>query len=558
MMNQRRSVVAALAAHSRRREMAIGTGLIQRHAARLLVSRDSRAWSRARNRARRAGTTTASATMRQPGPGRAARVAVVGGGAAGLAAARELRAEGHTPVVFERGNDAGGVWVYDPRVEVDDVTGTDPNRARVHGSMYASLRTNLPRECMGYESFPFTRTFAGDDRRFCGHAEVRAYLAAYAEHHDIAKDVRLRREVLSAEPIDVDPKAVVDANAASEKDSFSERWGPRWRVTSRGPVGSEDARVAVETFDAVVVCNGHYSEPRTPSYANAERWPGVQMHSHNYRTPDATFEGKKVVVLGAMASGEDLSREIATVASDVVLAARGFVPGAPKNDFPVESYPKNATLKPGIVELIPERSGVRFEDGSVEEDVDVILYATGYQYAFPFLSDAGGAVSAVDNCVSPLYKHVFPPALAPSLSFIGLPWKVVPFPQFETQARWIAKALSGAAPLPPRREMLDDADAFERSLESEGIARRHAHRMGDAQFAYNDELRALCGSPPLATWRAEMYAATGARKRSQPASYRDGPIPWSDEVARLAARAEATAAGFGTDPARDEVEAGAA
>ena len=118
----------------------------------------------------------------------------------GPAAARELRAEGHTPVVFERGDDVGGVWVYDPRVEVDDVTGTDPNRARVHGSMYASLRTNLPRECMGYESFPFTRTFAGDDRRFCGHGEVRAYLAAYADHHDIAKDVRLRREVIRGAP----------------------------------------------------------------------------------------------------------------------------------------------------------------------------------------------------------------------------------------------------------------------------------------------------------------------------------------------------------------------
>ena len=31
-------------------------------------------------------------------------------------------------------------------------------------------------------------------------------------------------------------------------------------------------------------------------------------------------------------------------------------------------------------------------------------------------------VSTADNCVSPLYQHVFPPHLAPSLSFIGLPW----------------------------------------------------------------------------------------------------------------------------------------
>lgn len=30
-----------------------------------------------------------------------------------------------------------------------------------------------------------------------------------------------------------------------------------------------------------------------------------------------------------------------------------------------------------------------------------------------------------DNRVGPLYKHVFPPLLAPGLSFVGLPWKVI-------------------------------------------------------------------------------------------------------------------------------------
>ena len=135
--------------------MVAGAALIQRHTVRL-ASRYTRAWSvrtssvRPFVRARRRTSAMATADRR-------VRVAVVGGGAAGLAAAKELRAEGHTPVVFEQGTDVGGVWVYDPRVESDDVTGTDPSRAKVHGSMYASLRTNLPREVMGYPSFPFTK-----------------------------------------------------------------------------------------------------------------------------------------------------------------------------------------------------------------------------------------------------------------------------------------------------------------------------------------------------------------------------------------------------------------
>lgn len=46
-----------------------------------------------------------------------------------------------------------------------------------------------------------------------------------------------------------------------------------------------------------------------------------------------------------------------------------------------------------------------------------------YKYKFPFLTN-NAAVSVDDNCVDPLYKHVFPPQVAPRLSFIGLPLKV--------------------------------------------------------------------------------------------------------------------------------------
>lgn len=37
------------------------------------------------------------------------------------------------------------------------------------------------------------------------------------------------------------------------------------------------------------------------------------------------------------------------------------------------------------------------------------------------------------------YQHMFVPAIGSSLSFVGLPWKIVPFPQFELQAKYIAR-----------------------------------------------------------------------------------------------------------------------
>lgn len=54
----------------------------------------------------------------------------------------------------------------------------------------------------------------------------------------------------------------------------------------------------------------------------------------------------------------------------------------------------------------------------------IIFSFCRYKYHFPFLR-TNGIVNVDDNCVGPLYKHVFPPYLAPWLSFVGLPYRVM-------------------------------------------------------------------------------------------------------------------------------------
>lgn len=63
----------------------------------------------------------------------------------------------------------------------------------------------------------------------------------------------------------------------------------------------EDVTV-IESFDAVMICNGHYFEPRIPNISGQDVFAGKQIHSHDYRVPEV-FDGKKVVVLGAGPSG---------------------------------------------------------------------------------------------------------------------------------------------------------------------------------------------------------------------------------------------------------------
>lgn len=69
------------------------------------------------------------------------KIGIIGGGAAGLVAARVLARKGFHPTVLEKDGAMGGVWRHVPG---------DPTRP-----MYKGLRTNLPREIMAYREFPW-------------------------------------------------------------------------------------------------------------------------------------------------------------------------------------------------------------------------------------------------------------------------------------------------------------------------------------------------------------------------------------------------------------------
>ena len=96
-----------------------------------------------------------------------------------------------------------------------------------------------------------------------------------------------------------------------------------------------------------------------------------------------------------------------------------------------------------------ERDRVHFRDGSTEQ-VDVVIYCTGYKISFPFLCESligarGGEI--------PLYHRVVPPAL-PGLYFIGLVQPIgAIMPVAEIQSQWVADLLEGRAALPPEPEM---------------------------------------------------------------------------------------------------------
>ncbi|XP_044384214.1 flavin-containing monooxygenase FMO GS-OX-like 4 [Triticum aestivum] len=426
------------------------------------------------------------------------RVAVIGAGAAGLVAARELLREGHSPVVFERAAGVGGTWLYDGEASAEPL-----GAGGVHGSLYASLRTNLPRECMGFLDFPFVADEDSvDPRRFPGHQEVLRYLQAFARWFDLHGLIRLETEVVS----------VRRSGDASWNVSYCRR--KLAGADAGGELQEEEEQS--EVFDAVVVCNGHFAEPRVAENAGIDGWPGKQLHSHSYRVPDQ-FHGQVVAIIGYNPSGMDISRDIASVAKEVHVAIRA----APAEKMQSSTAHANLWLHP-MIDGAEEDGSVVFQDGG-RVKADAIVHCTGYKYSFPFLEDdeEAGVVAVDDNRVGPLYKHVFPPRLAPRISFIGLPFKAIPFLVFQLQSSWVAGVLSGRIELPPPKEMMQDVAAFYTDMEACGRPKRFTHDLGASLFEYEDWLVERCGLERIEEWRKAIYVAARGRVRDRPESYRD-------------------------------------
>lgn len=418
-------------------------------------------------------------------------VCVIGAGPSGLVAARELRKEGHRVVVLEQNHDVGGQWLYDPTVD----------QTEVHSSIYASLRLTSPREIMGYTDFPFVVKKGRDTRRFPGHKELWLYLRDFCEWFGLREMIRFNTRV--------EYVGMLDCGELMIGNDLI-----KWVVKSKEKKADY---VVEEVFDAVVVATGHYSYPRLPSIKGMDKWKRKQIHSHIYRVPEP-FRNEVVVVVGNSLSGQDISMELVEVAKEVHLSAKSL--NISEGLSKVISKHNNLHLHPQI-DCLREDGKVTFVDGSWVT-ADTILYCTGYSYSFPFL-DAKGIVVVDDDRVGPLYEHTFPPSLAPSLSFVGIPRKLIGFPFFESQAKWIAQLLSGKRTLPSWDQMMQSIKEFYHSRDVAGIPKHNTHDL--ANFEYCDKYADQIGFPHLEEWRKGLCISALVNADANLETYRDS---WDD------------------------------
>lgn len=189
---------------------------------------------------------------------------VVGGGQAGLAISYELTQQGQPHIVLEQAAQAGAAW----RRRWDSFTLVTPNWA-----------TNLPGA--GY---------LGDDPDgFMPRAAIVAYLEQYVERFKL--------------PV---------------------HYGVRVMAVERKPGGSYLVSTDQQAFEAtnVVIATGLFQRPRLPPLSAELPANVAQLHSDEYRNPQALAPGA-VLVVGSAQSGCQIAEELNESGRTVYLCVGG-------------------------------------------------------------------------------------------------------------------------------------------------------------------------------------------------------------------------------------------
>lgn len=386
------------------------------------------------------------------------RACIIGAGCSGFTTAKRLQDEGISFDCFEMSDDIGGNWYY-----------RNPNG---RSACYQSLHIDTSKWRLAFEDY----AVPADWPDFPSHAQLCQYFRDYVDHFDLRRQITFNTEVTRA---------------------------------SRRPRGGWDVTLSTgetRSYDVLFVCNGHHWDPNVPEYPGTFDRP--HFHVHSYRDPydPVDLRGKNVVVVGMGNSAMDVASELSQrhLAKNLWVSARrgvwvlpkmaGGKPmdksamptwmprklgkalarraikklvgrmedyGLPKPDHePLDAHPSvsgefltrascgDIRFKPNIKAL--EGTRVRFDDDSVE-DVDAIIYATGYRISFPFFDDPALLPDAQNRF--PLFKRMVIPGID-DLFFMGLAQPLPTLVNFAEQQSKLAGAfLAGRYALPSVEDM---------------------------------------------------------------------------------------------------------
>ncbi|CAH1110859.1 unnamed protein product [Psylliodes chrysocephalus] len=371
------------------------------------------------------------------------KIAVIGAGPAGLCALKTCLDENFNCDVFEKSGVIGGVWNYNEKIGIDEFG------IPIHNSVYEELRTNLPKELMQFENFPFKGPLS-----FVYPPDVINYVNKYADAFNLLPHIQFHKNVEEIRPLP----------------------NNRWKIIIRDLKPMKQELIICE-YDAVVICVGNFNKPFIPSFKGLDKFKGSIRHSITYRKADL-YKNGKVLLVGSGPSGSDITRQLSKVAEKVILSHRSPL----ENNI---TFSENVKTKPEIAEF--RENTVLFIDGT-EEDITDVLLCTGYLFDYPFLTNECG-IEVEDNYVKYLYKQIIN-AKHPTMAILGVPHTTFLFIMFGIQIRFFIAYLKGQFTA-SKETMIDDAILFQKRQKEKGVS------LSRVNHEYYDDLSETAKIPNL-------------------------------------------------------------
>ena len=416
------------------------------------------------------------------------RIAVIGGGISGIAAARTLKRFGHEVIVYERGPKIGGVWA----------------------AAYPGVKLQNTAETYRLSDFPWPFPVelhpSGTD--------VLRYLEAAVVHFGL--DVRCNHDV----------------GAMRELPDG-------WELD----VATPDGRIT-ERFEYAIVASGHYTQERSQiALPGRETFTGELLSEYDIQSFDV-FKDKRVAIVGFGKTAVDMTMfalPLAKSVTHVFRGARWLIPfyigkkhlvemvtprsstamepawvhpgrieaglhkrfgflvkvygkiadrlvanaaglkmrGSPEArarlkavtpSLPLNTQMRGTMAPPGFYDAVADgriapvvgeiaglnAAGLVLKDGR-EVPADLVLLAIGHKVPdFPFLPEPYRGLMRAEPDGTPLYRHVLNPRI-PRLAFAGFNHGFLHVPAVELAMIWVGALLRGDVLLPSSDEMLASA-----------------------------------------------------------------------------------------------------
>ncbi|TMA68519.1 MAG: NAD(P)/FAD-dependent oxidoreductase [Deltaproteobacteria bacterium] len=446
-------------------------------------------------------------------------VCVIGAGISGLVTAKVLAGDGFDVVVFEKAPTLGGVWAA--------------------CRTYPGLRTNNPRDTYAFSDHPFPPDVAD----FPSAAEMRAYLQSYAERFGLLPRIRVGTEVAKVAQDGDRWKVTVRAAGSEEILDFD------FVVVCNGVFSTPriPAVEGMERFTGRIVHSASLTDPELvkdlrvlvvgggksaldcAAWAAAEgrsctlvfrqaywMWPrylggvvNVQwlmfsrltaraLRYHRLSRADAWLHGAGAPLLRLVWAG--VTR---------LLRAQAGISGPLVPDAPLPRHLESIGIGTEAYALVrsgrirPRKSSIRrFRGGTAIElddgevlDADVVIFATGFTQAVPFLEESIRRQIEREDGFH-LYRFVLPPGV-PRLGFIGYNSSTACQLTSEVAAHWLSDRFLGRLRVPSVEDMNREIERVRRWTAEVMPARSRGFFVGPWVVPHLDELMRDMGLPAV-------------------------------------------------------------